>query len=313
MTGESLGVFWFTLLLIIVPCVLYYYDVNDFLVDETGTHVTTVVGALLFLVTVGTLIASAASDPGIIPRLVDTGAVEYDSLGFRVRPARTQNIIVGGRKVTLKFCATCNIFRPPRAAHCMVCNNCVRDFDHHCPWVGNCIGKRNYKYFFAFLVSSFSLDVYIIGCCITEAVLLSDQEGNFGGALSEAPAMVVLLIYAFLIVLFVISLLGYHIYLLISSQTTFEQIRSDYELAPNPFARSIPSVLYAMYCKAKPRSYVDGRRVLTVAETAAGAVNNTSSNQQQQQSNPPVGASVVDAGGDDNSAQDSGGIGGIGK
>ncbi|XP_047307821.1 protein S-acyltransferase 24-like [Impatiens glandulifera] len=51
-----------------------------------------------------------------------------------------------------QLCATCKIVRPIRAKHCSTCDRCVEQFDHHCPWVSNCIGKKNKWDFFFFLV-----------------------------------------------------------------------------------------------------------------------------------------------------------------
>ena len=42
-----------------------------------------------------------------------------------------------------RFCETCLIERPPMASHCKACDHCVKNFDHHCIWVNNCVAKRN--------------------------------------------------------------------------------------------------------------------------------------------------------------------------
>ena len=89
------------------------------------------------------------TEPGLLPRRRYT-AVENALFGHAPRPPVRQLVPAGGRCIAIEFCYECGIFRPPRAAHCTTCNACVLEYDHHCPWVGTCVGKRNYKFFVGF-------------------------------------------------------------------------------------------------------------------------------------------------------------------
>uniref|UniRef100_A0A671S999 Palmitoyltransferase n=1 Tax=Sinocyclocheilus anshuiensis TaxID=1608454 RepID=A0A671S999_9TELE len=48
-----------------------------------------------------------------------------------------------------------NLNQPMRARHCKTCEHCVRRFDHHCPWIDNCVGERNHKWFLLYLCVQF--------------------------------------------------------------------------------------------------------------------------------------------------------------
>lgn len=94
------------------------------------------------------LLSTSGRDPGIIPRnahppepeglegCLDVGAGQTPQL----RLPRIREVEVNGIAVKVKYCDTCMLYRPPRCSHCSICNNCVERFDHHCPWVGQCIG-----------------------------------------------------------------------------------------------------------------------------------------------------------------------------
>jgi DHHC palmitoyltransferase len=52
-----------------------------------------------------------------------------------------------------RFCDRCQVWQPPDGVHCPECNVCVSGYDHHCVWMGTCIGKRNYRQFVLFNMS----------------------------------------------------------------------------------------------------------------------------------------------------------------
>ena len=51
------------------------------------------------------------------------------------------------------ICHTCGLIKPARSKHCSICKICVAKHDHHCIWVMNCLGRGNYAFFVAMLLS----------------------------------------------------------------------------------------------------------------------------------------------------------------
>mmetsp|Transcript_50733 Transcript_50733/g.162348 ORF Transcript_50733/g.162348 Transcript_50733/m.162348 type:complete len:360 (+) Transcript_50733:153-1232(+) len=117
-----------------------------------------------------------------------------------------------------RHCKWCATYKPDRCHHCRVCRVCILKMDHHCPWIYNCVGFRNHKYFFLLLFYA-AIDCHLITWTMLESVKNSVD--------SSTPFVTMFLLLfgetlaAFLGIL-VTVFFGFHIWLMLKAMTTIE-------------------------------------------------------------------------------------------
>ncbi|XP_043952202.1 palmitoyltransferase ZDHHC8B [Gambusia affinis] len=201
--------------------------------------------AVLFLFVLANFTMATFMDAGVLPV-----AGEDEDKEDEFRAPLYKNVDVKGVQVRMKWCASCHFYRPPRCSHCSVCDHCVEDFDHHCPWVNNCIGRRNYRYFFLFLSS---LTVHMIAVFTFGLVYVLHHMDDLWKLHCLITLVVISISGLFLIP--VLGLTGFHLYLVSRGRTTNEQVTGKFQGGINPFSRGCCSNLEYLICSPISPNY----------------------------------------------------------
>ncbi|CAO3595185.1 unnamed protein product [Absidia cylindrospora] len=272
MTSQAHWAFIIALLLVIIPSVLFGVFTCPFLWSNIHP-VIPVFYAYLFVIAVVSMFKTSWTDPGVIPRGLDPIPTletfdDHSSIWTQPFPA-DRCVKIKDEMWNLKYCSTCKIYRPPRASHCRQCDNCVENEDHHCIWLNNCIGKRNYRPFFTFIMTCSLMAIYLIIFAVLHLILAARQiqpEINFDLVFQTAPVSFVLAIVGFFLLWMVGGLTSYHCHLVWKGVTTHEKLRTTLLDAqkprhPNPYGKTNPvKNIIQVLCRPQPKSHLRRRK-----------------------------------------------------
>ncbi|CAK56450.1 unnamed protein product (macronuclear) [Paramecium tetraurelia] len=142
-----------------------------------------------------------------------------------------------------QFCELCIAYVKETTKHCKQCNRCCEDFDHHCRWINNCVGGKNYKQFIGMIVFTFIILIYSI---IVNGRVISQYNKQELETLtiyskykrSLLIITIVLLVLETIASLLLLQLIVFHIYLWKKGISTYEYIiqRRSKQVQPSNFS-----------------------------------------------------------------------------
>ena len=234
-----------TLFLITAIAALFNVFTAPFFIDS-GVLGAMVVIWLATAVTLVALVRLLFTDPGIVPRTIYYRE-QYDPVRGVCRdrppPVAFENAI-STFPIRSKYCESCGTVRAPRVVHCSSDDVDMERFDHHCPWIGCCVAKRNYRIFLTFLYSLSVAVMGILGVSIAHLALFTLDDMNTSGnnvngsirtSLGGNIPVAIVCGFCLLFMWFIVGLTAYHTYLASHAMTTYEHIRGAFESLGNPY------------------------------------------------------------------------------
>ena len=233
------------------------------------------ISIFLYVISLFSLVKGGCTDPGIIPRQMGNNHLYRTKKYFKM--------VSNGSFVKYTYCFTCNIFRPPRTSHCALCDNCCQRFDHHCKWLGTCVGKRNYKYFFTLVltlvINALIEIVYNIVIIIQSGKDKEEKKIKFRFYTIFVLSCVIL-IDLLALFCFLGELQLVHLKLLIKNLTYYEFFKGKLKNPAkiNPFYKSFCQNIYRLFIKLSPRSLLNGNRRIETKYTCEINIKNENKN-----------------------------------
>ncbi|UJR34381.1 hypothetical protein I4U23_021789 [Adineta vaga] len=224
--------------LLIILSTIYFFFLSPWLTNHLWKYLSILQAIFLFFVIENFFLATF-TDPGKYNRAPpdenDDSETTFHKTGFFLLFFLLIfyflfEVEIHGTQCRMKWCQTCGFYRPPRCSHCSVCDFCIDTFDHHCPWLNNCVGRRNYRYFISFLISVLIHMLIILSLSI---YYLYKNHSN----LSEISSIIsiILIIFILLLIIPIGGLTTFHLMLISRGRTTNEQVTGKFKSNINPF------------------------------------------------------------------------------
>ena len=138
----------FYLLLVLVLFLLYYYyGIKKYFPHKVISYNLVYILYTIIFFAIYTFYICSVSDPGVIKKRNISYLKQKYPYDFLFNSEKTE-------------CNKCYFAKINRSKHCRICNKCIEKFDHHCIWINNCVGAKNFKYFLYFLFTHWILVTY---------------------------------------------------------------------------------------------------------------------------------------------------------